>query len=280
MPQIQISGIADEAGQDIQTQIRAHQELGWELIDLRAVDGAMITDLPDEKFDQVHAAIEESGLRVANFASGICCWGRSVRDDFNLDLNEMKRAIPRMQRMNCKTIRVMSCPHGQDKSVPEDEFKAKVIRRLKVLARMAEDAGLLLVHENAGGWAGSNPARQLEMLELVNSPSLQLLFDMGNFPNAEACWACFEQIRPFIYYLHIKDRTSEGCTYAGEGFIPVARILSDLVQHGYDGVASIEPHIAAMHHTGQTSSAKVLYPTYIRAGQAAAALVQQANAGD
>lgn len=278
MSTIQISGIADEAGDDIASQIRAHKELGWNLIDLRKIDGKMITDISDAEFHRVEAALAESGLHVANFASGICCWGRSVTGDFQMDVEELKRAIPRMQRTNCRTIRVMSCPQNKDERVLDAEWKTEVVRRLRVLTRMAEEAGVILIHENAGGWAGSDPQRQLDLLAEVDSPFFQLLFDMGNFPDGETSWACYEAIRNHVVYLHIKDRTPAGCCLAGEGMIPVAQILNDMAARGYDGVASIEPHIAAMHHTGKSASSEVLHETYLRAGRAATALVDQANA--
>ena len=45
------AGISDEAGTDLATQIKAHQELGWTHIELRNIDGTCITDLSDEEFE-------------------------------------------------------------------------------------------------------------------------------------------------------------------------------------------------------------------------------------
>ena len=47
------TGIADEAGDDIQTQIKAHKELGWKHIELRNISGVSLTDLCDRNFDEV-----------------------------------------------------------------------------------------------------------------------------------------------------------------------------------------------------------------------------------
>ncbi len=41
------SGISDEAGQAIDTQIKAHRELGWEYLELRLIDGTNLTELSD-----------------------------------------------------------------------------------------------------------------------------------------------------------------------------------------------------------------------------------------
>ena len=48
-----LTGIADEAGMDIQTQVKAHKELGWSDIEIRAVDdGTNLTDISDEEFEK------------------------------------------------------------------------------------------------------------------------------------------------------------------------------------------------------------------------------------
>ena len=39
------SGFADEAGDSIETQIKATQMLGWENIESRNIDGVNITDI-------------------------------------------------------------------------------------------------------------------------------------------------------------------------------------------------------------------------------------------
>jgi hypothetical protein len=62
------SGIADEAGQDIGTQIRAHQELGWRYIEARLVNGTQFTDLPQAQFEEVCAELAAAGMQVSGFA--------------------------------------------------------------------------------------------------------------------------------------------------------------------------------------------------------------------
>jgi len=62
------SGIADEAGKDIETQIKAHKELGWNHIEVRNVDGKNLIDLDEKKFNYVVEKLEEAGMKVCCFA--------------------------------------------------------------------------------------------------------------------------------------------------------------------------------------------------------------------
>ena len=54
-----LTGIADEAGKDIKTQIKAHKELGWDTIELRLVDGKNVAcALPEDEFKAVADYVE------------------------------------------------------------------------------------------------------------------------------------------------------------------------------------------------------------------------------
>ena len=283
MANLKISGISDEAGADIHAQIRAHQELGWEYMELRCVDGINVTTVTDRTFGEIHEAVTAADMKVAGFASGACCWGRSVRDDFQLDVDELRRAVPRMQRFGTRTIRVMSCPAPAGAVIPDDEFRREVVRRLRELAKMAEDAGIVLVHEHVGsGWTGEDPARMLQLVEAVDSPAFGLLFDMANFDEPDAgdkSWRAFEMLKDRIAHVHLKDRTAEGPnTWFGEGVIPTRRIVNALAADGYDGFVSMEPHIAAVHHTGKRASPEVLYDCYVTNGRKVNQIVNAANA--
>ena len=56
-----ISGIADESGADLATQIKAHQELGWQHIELRLIKGRNIAgELSEAEFAVVRDAVEVS----------------------------------------------------------------------------------------------------------------------------------------------------------------------------------------------------------------------------
>ena len=240
--------------------------------------------MSDEQFEAIYSAVGDSGLKVAAFASGICCWGRSVRNDFQLDLDDMKRAIPRMQRFGTKYIRIMSCPHDKSAGIPEEEHKGETFRRIKELAKMAADGGVVMVHEHGGTmWTRSDPDRMIELYEATDSPGFKLLLDMANFTGTDAgdkSWSTYQRIKDMIDYVHLKDRVdNETCTWIGEGIIPVSKLLKAMVDDGYDGFVSMEPHIAAEHHTGKTSSAEVLYNTYIKNGKKATELVKKATAG-
>jgi sugar phosphate isomerase/epimerase len=150
---------------------------------------------------------------------------------------------------------------------------------MKFLAAMAEDGGVTLVHENCSGWGGQNAENSTILLGEVASPALKLVFDTGNpVDYGQNAWDYYRAVLPDIVHVHIKDaRRVNGevqYVYCGEGNGHVQEILADLARRGYPGDISIEPHIAAVIHTGKTAdSAAQLYDSYIQYGRRLMALL-------
>ena len=86
------SGIADEAGPSIDTQVKAHKELGWKHIEIRNVDGVNLTDLCERSFEQVVEKVTEGGLGVSCFGSQLCNWARPVSKHPDIDRHELALA--------------------------------------------------------------------------------------------------------------------------------------------------------------------------------------------
>jgi sugar phosphate isomerase/epimerase len=277
------TGISDEAGQAIQTQIRAHRELGWDHLELRLVDGQNLTAISDDDFDRVHVLVTEAGMKVSCFGGAIANWSRPITGDPKIDIEDLKRAIPRMHRFGTPFIRVMSYPNDPKHPLPDTEWREEAIRRMKVLAKMAEDGGIILAHENCSGWGGLSAENSSILLGEVNSPALKVVFDTGNpVTYGQDAWDYYQKVYDDIVYVHIKDaRKVNGqdvYTYCGEGEGYVPEIVGDLLARSYDGGFSIEPHLAAVIHTGQqASSEEQLYRSYTEYGRRLMRIVREAT---
>jgi len=274
------SGIADESGRALETQLRAHRELGWNHIELRQIGDVTLAYASDEEFDRIRASLDEAAMRVSCFASAIANWARDITDSFEKDADELRRAIPRLQVLGTKFVRIMS--YVNNKGLPEAEWRKEALRRLKELAKMAEDGGVVLLHENCHGWASESPENTNDMLAEVNSPALKLVFDTGNSQGGKnSSWGFYQKLdKSQIAYVHLKDLRNDGAaTWPGEGDSSVERILEDLFRRGYDGGISIEPHIAAVIHEGKESDPKLMYDSYVEYGRRAMALVRRLRGG-
>jgi sugar phosphate isomerase/epimerase len=274
------SGIADEASPQLGRQLQAHKDLGWGHIEIRNIEGSNLTDLSDEAFESAASEVESSGIRVSCFASQLANWARPIDSDFEVDVDELKRAVPRMKRLKTPFIRCMSYPNS-DPPLSDSSWRREAVRRLRALAKLAEEGGVTLVHENCNGWGGQGPKQTMDLLSDVGSEHLKLVFDTGNpIPYGQNSWEYYEAVRDEVVYVHIKDYKlgpdgSEVGVFAGEGKGTVREILADLLKRGYDGGISIEPHITSVIHLGQEAEDPELsYKTYVEYGQKLEKLVQ------
>ncbi|MCX8081809.1 MAG: sugar phosphate isomerase/epimerase [bacterium] len=272
---MKFSGISDEAGQAIEIQIKAHKELGWEYLELRNVNGEGIALMDDRKFDDAFEKVIASGLKVSCFASSIANWATEISGNFQKDIDELKRAIPRMHRFNTKYIRVMSWPNNKENPLSEEDWGKEAIRRMKELTKIAEDGKVILLHENCSGWGGLSIENMLKLHQEVNSPNFKILYDTGNvihYNKGVDPWEFYSKVKPYIGYVHIKDYKTladgtEKATYPAEGEAKVKEILQDLKQSEYNGFISIEPHLASVVHEGKVGDPEVTYQTYITYGK-------------
>jgi sugar phosphate isomerase/epimerase len=276
-----VTGIADEGSPELKEQIRLHRTLGWNTLELRLIGKTNVCAIDDEAFDQVYRTLQEEQMEVICFASSIANWARPITSDFQTDVEELKRATARMQRLRTPFIRVMSYPND---GLPEAQWRKEAIRRMKELARIAADGDVVMLHENCSGWGGMSPENQKILLEEVHSPNLQIVFDTGN-PVGEGhspaeTWDFYQTALPFIKHVHIKDcaKTAKGeieYTYPGEGQSMVRLILGSLLDLGYKGAFSIEPHITAQIHLGTSSSGREAEEIYLEYGRRTNAILAE-----
>ena len=253
------TGFTDEAERSLDGQISTLREVGWSAIELRLIDGKNICDFTDEEWKRTWDRLQKEQIQVVGFGGQIGNWARPIDSDFSLDIDELKRVAPRMRQAGTKFLRIMSYPNSESNPLSRSEWRNEAVRRLKELAKIAEGEGIILGHENCSGY-GETPEGYLDLVEAVNSPALQLIFDTGNNSlhdnNTEVTWDYYQKCREQITHVHIK------CAKPGENgddFVtcyvdedPVQeRILKDLGATGYDGWLSIEPHIKAAIHAGQ-----------------------------
>ena len=300
------TGFADEAGASIDTQIRATKELGWSYIEARNVDGINLTDISEEKFDEVCAKLAEAGVRVNCFGSAIANWARDPRkeEDFQYSLQAMQRAIPRMRRLGTKMIRGMSFAIVKDEPPDSPELEKLIFEKVRRLVRLCEQAGVIYLHENCMNYGGLSYVHTLRLLEAVNSPNFKLVFDTGNPVGSDhhvgqppyrkqSSWEFYCNVREFIHYVHIKDcmfvEETGGTfprlkhTFPGEGHGDVKRIVRDLLANGYNksygsGGFSIEPHLDVVYHDASlTSLDEIRYANYVEYGRRFMKLVEEAR---
>ena len=277
-------GIGDEAGSTLDSQISAAKTLGWKFIEMRGVEvpgfaKANFHEIPDAAFDIAVAKLQEAGLGVYCFGSTIMNWAKNTETPFDVTVAETKRAIPRMQKLGTKFVRIMSFkPKDDDAKTP-----AVVFDRVREVVRMFRDADITPVHENCMNYGGMSWQHAQEMLE--KAPGLKWVFDTANpIFNADRRgpapwkkqdpWEFWTHVRDHIAHIHIKDATwnpaknDADYNWPGEGQGRVRDILRDAFARGYDAGISIEPHmVVVFHDAGSKSSDDAMRANFVEYGR-------------
>jgi sugar phosphate isomerase/epimerase len=275
------TGFADEAGEDLDIQIKATKELGWNKIETRKLFGSNLAYITDAQFDEVCRKLDESGVSFNCFGSGIANWATDIADPPDKSYEEMRLAVPRMQRLGIEMIRVMSFPVKDRANF--DSYYDETVKRMRTIAQIAADGGVTCVLENCSGWGSGSPEHAVRLLEGVDSPYFKAVFDTGNpvfdddmrtGPNykKQNSLEYYQAVKDFIVYIHIKDGYMDGdkmvYTYAGEGDGYVREIMTDLLKNGYDGGISMEPHLAVIFHDDSVEAdPDVMYADYVEYGR-------------
>ena len=125
---------------------------------------------------------------------------------------------------------------------------------MRELAAVAEEAGVILLHENEKDIYGDIPRRCLDIVESVGSHHLRLAWDAANFvqvgvrPFAEG----YAQLRPHLEYMQIKDAVlaTGAVVPSGHGDGDSVETVRALSRDGFDGFFSLEPHLTKTHALG------------------------------
>jgi sugar phosphate isomerase/epimerase len=238
-----LSGFVDEISSDFTEQCRVAAGLGLTHVELRSAWEVNILDLKDEQLTVMKETLAAYDLEVSSIGSPI---GKIFIDEpFPPHLRRMRHAAEVAHFFGAPYIRIFSffLRPGADPAAHRDE----VIDRMRALARVAEEADLILLHENEKEIYGDIPARCLDIVRSVGSPHLRLAWDPANFvqvgvrPYTEG----YAILRPHVEYIQIKDaRAADGTVVtAGRGDGEVAETMSALRHDGFDGFFSLEPHL-------------------------------------
>ena len=241
---VTLSGFADEISPDLDEQLAVLAAESLSHLELRSVWCTNVADLEDAQVARFRRQLEESGVKVSAIGSPI---GKiDIGAPFGPELARLRRVADIAAQLGTNLVRVFSffIPQEQDPR----QYRGQVIDRMRALAELAAERGVILAHENEKKIYGDRPERCADLIASVGSPALRATFDAANFvqcgirPHSQA----YELLRPSLVYVQVKDAlmaTGE-VVPAGRGDGQVRETLAALRDSGFEGYLSLEPHLA------------------------------------
>lgn len=262
-----ISAFADEISPDPQEQIDVLKKCGVRHLELRSILKTNVLDLTDTQVQELKSLLDKHGITLSAIGSPI---GKIVIDQpFAPHLERFKRAVELCKVFGTPNIRIFSyylTEHGE-----WDDYRREVLDRMWEKCRIAEKAGVRLLHENEHRIYGDKPERVVDLMETVNEqlsgPTLRAVYDPANYVFCGFDpWHGWQLTKGWTSHFHIKDwKTGDkhgSLPGEGEGRIP--EVIAEAVAMKYDGYATMEPHLLGGGPTGGQTGPE-LFPKAVEA---------------
>ncbi len=253
-----ISGFADEIAEDVDTQFQVLKKLDIRYFEPRGIDGKNIAELSDEEVSALKEKMGRCGIKASSIGSPI---GKiRLDEDFEAHFRKFQRVVDIAKMLDAGYIRMFSFyPAARADSAGESAGseavhewtageRAEVLERLRRMTAYAREQDVVLLHENEKGIYGDTAERCADLMQELACEHFQAVFDPANFVQCgQDTKEAYEALKGFIAYMHIKDARFEdgNVVPAGAGDGNVEHILKSLLDNGYQGYLSLEPHLGS-----------------------------------
>lgn len=240
-----ISGFSDEIAEDADTQFQVLQKLGIRYFEPRGIDGKSIADLDQEELAALKAKMKACKIRASSIGSPI---GKvMLEEDFEPHFQQFKRVVEIAKELDTKYIRIFSFYHegGEEWSARERD---EVLARLDRMIQYASEHGVILLHENEKDIYGDTVERCADLMDTLGCGHFRAVFDPANFVQCgQDTRKAYARLKEHIAYVHIKDAfLADGQVVpSGAGDGNVEYVLKSLLDNGYTGFLSVEPHLGS-----------------------------------
>lgn len=261
-----LSAFADEISADPREQMDVLEQCGVRHIELRSIHKTNVLELTDAQVAEFKRMLDDRGFKLSAIGSPI---GKIlVTDPFPPHLKRFQRALELCDIFGTRNIRLFSyyLPEGGNWS----DHRREVMNRMKAKVELAEKAGVRLLHENEHRIYGDDPERVLDLLQTINHPSLRAIYDPANYVHGGFDpWKGWQLTKPWTAHFHIKDWVHGEVhgRVTGEGHGRIAEVMAEAVQAGFQGFATLEPHLLGGGPTGGVTGPE-LFPKAVAAFKA------------
>jgi sugar phosphate isomerase/epimerase len=263
-----LSAFADEISPDPQEQLAVLGKCGVRHIELRSILKTNVLDLTDLQVSELKSLLDKHGFRLSAIGSPVGKIG--IDQPFEPHLKRFERAVELCKVFGTPNIRVFSYyPPGEahDWNGVAEQWAAEVRRRMDTQSSLAVRAGVRMLHENEHRIYGDSPERVERLFAALPDAGVAKVYDAANYVFCGYDpWDAWQKTKARTAHFHIKDwkaGASHG-SLCGEGDGRWPDVLAEATRAGYDGFATLEPHLLGGGPTGGVTGPE-LFPKAVAA---------------
>ncbi|MBE6565040.1 MAG: AMP-dependent synthetase [Ruminococcaceae bacterium] len=253
-------GCPDFTWKDIYTMAK---DFGFHGIELRGIGGEVFSihaaPFRPENLAETKSTLRRLKLEICCLSSGNALRFKEKREE---NIETLKEYIALAKELGSPYIRVLG---DQSAGITSDFPDENVIEPMKILAPIAEEAGVTLLIETNGVY--SDTKRLADVLARIESDAVGALWDW-NHPyrfNGESPEQTINNLGAYIKHCHIKDSVMNNgkveYRLVGEGDLPpMVEYLRALRSLNYEGYISLE---WLKQYAPGLSEAGIVFPHYV-----------------
>ncbi|MCW5942846.1 MAG: sugar phosphate isomerase/epimerase [Fimbriimonadaceae bacterium] len=244
-PRFPLSAFADEIDRSVDVQLACLRANGVEMLDVRGAEGYNVMDFSPALLAKVKRRAAEEGIGIHGVGSPV----NKIRLEpkaARMEVAKFAKACDIANRFGTRKVRVFT-PEAEG-GLNEGAWP-EVRAQLRDMIAIADEKGIVILHENDAKFYGAYPSQARRIFEELGSPAFRAVFDFANtvLLGYRAFDDWFPWILPHLDSLHIKDAIFEGqrIVPSGEGEGQMVETFRFLIESGWVGTLSLEPHLSA-----------------------------------
>lgn len=248
--------ITDEISQDMKTAIELALRYKLDGIEIRSVWEKGPHELDEGDIREIRSMAEDAGLKVCCIAAPFFKCDIDNRAEIAEHHEILKKCVHLAQSLGTSLIRGFTF---WNKGSFEDHLD-RIVSEFEVPVKILEKEKMTMVLEEEPSVFAANTAKNKRVIEKINSPYIQALWDPANElydrnegirPYPEA----YNTIKPYIKHVHIKDVKEKNGEMAempiGEGQVDYRGQFRELLKENYNGFVVLETHYRKQHLLGK-----------------------------
>lgn len=240
---MRLSVITDEVSQDFEEAAKFCVRHGMECVDIRSVENKNPFEMTEDDFLRIQDTCVKYGLAVVCIDAPM--FKCSIRDEETAreHVEQFRRLAEIARKIGCRLIRgfdFLNEGASLDERAKAFEPVIEICKAFDVIYALEYDPS---VHS-------CTPAKVRALLDRVNSPFVQALYDPGNAffadPDARPFPDEYLLLKDRIAHIHVKDAVlRDGRAEAvrvGTGLVNYRELFRALSADGYTGAVALETH--------------------------------------
>ena len=243
--------ITDEITQNFTEALDLANRYNLDAVELRSVYELGPFEWTDEFVNRIKSEADNAGLPICCISSPFFKCELDDEEEIALQYESLRQCTHHAKMLGTRLIRGFTFWN-------RGNFEARlpeIVEKFKPAVKILEEADMVMVLESESAVYAANAAKLMKVINAVNSPHVQGLWDPGNsiydpdkeipYPNG------YEIIKENMLHMHLKDSKvidgkSKGVPI-GTGDVDYEGQFRRLIKDGYTGYVSLETHYRPSH---------------------------------